>query len=102
MLDTNIISDMVKHPGGSAARRGRAVQEQLYTSIIVASELRYGCAKKSSRELLQKVEDILDEIGVLALDMPAGTDCGSIAANWKQRANPSGPMICSLRRTLTA
>jgi tRNA(fMet)-specific endonuclease VapC len=78
MLDTNIISDMVKYPKGAAARRARTVQEQICTSIIVASELRYGCAKKGSPELLRKVEDILDEIGILALDVLADADYGGI------------------------
>jgi len=90
MLDTNIISDMVKNPRGLAAQRARAHQDQLCTSIIVASELRYGCAKKGSPELLRKVEDILDEIGVLALDVPADGDYGGRRSELEAAGKPIG------------
>ena len=80
MLDTNIISDIVKNPRGLAAQRARTHQDELCTSIIVAAELRYGCAKKGSPELLRKVEDILEEIGVLAFDVPADGDYGGLRA----------------------
>jgi predicted nucleic acid-binding protein len=39
MLDTNIISDMVRNPRGRAASRTRRHQDELCTSIIVASDL---------------------------------------------------------------
>ncbi len=76
MLDTNIISDMVKNPRGEAAHRARLEQDGLCTSIVVAGELRYGCAKTGSVELTRKVEEILDEIGVVALDQPADEHYG--------------------------
>jgi tRNA(fMet)-specific endonuclease VapC len=90
MLDTNIISDMMRNPRGRAARRAREVQDQLCTSIIVASELRYGCAKKGSSELLRRVEMILDEIGVIALDVPADADYGSIRSELEAAGQPIG------------
>jgi len=47
MLDTNIISDLVKNPRGKAAKRiAKVGEDNICTSIIVAAELRYGCAKK--------------------------------------------------------
>jgi tRNA(fMet)-specific endonuclease VapC len=49
LLDTNIISDIIRNPLGPAARRIEEIDpKEIYTSIIVASELRYGCAKKGS------------------------------------------------------
>lgn len=84
MLDTNIISDMVKNPRGLAAQRARAHEDEICTSIIVASELRFGCAKKSSPALLRKVEEILGEIGVLAFDVPADIDYGRL--RWELEA----------------
>ncbi len=81
MLDTNIISDLVKNPGGPAARHVQAVGEgTLCTSIIVAAELRYGCAKKGSSTLLKRVEALLAEMPVLALDVPADAEYGGIRA----------------------
>jgi tRNA(fMet)-specific endonuclease VapC len=38
-LDTNIVSDLVKHPSGKIAKRIAEVgEEKIYTSIDVASE----------------------------------------------------------------
>ena len=49
LLDTNIISDLVRNPSGSAAKHLEQLDPaDLCTSIIVAAELRYGCAKKGS------------------------------------------------------
>lgn len=80
MLDTNIISDMVRNPSGSAARRARQVEGEICTSIIVAAELRYGCAKKGSPQLLRRVEALLDEIDILPFDIPADVDYGGLRA----------------------
>ena len=80
MLDTNIISDIIKNPSGRAAQRARGLQGQLCTSIIVAAELRYGCAKRGSPELLQRVAAILNAMTVAALDTPADTEYGNIRA----------------------
>jgi tRNA(fMet)-specific endonuclease VapC len=42
MLDTNIISDLIRNPQGKAAKRIARIGEQdICTSIIVAAELRY-------------------------------------------------------------
>ena len=49
LLDTNILSDLVRHPQGSVAIRIAEVGEaNVLTSIIVACELRYGAAKRGS------------------------------------------------------
>ncbi|MDW9414092.1 type II toxin-antitoxin system VapC family toxin [Sinorhizobium meliloti] len=81
LLDTNIISDIIHNPFGPAAQRiERIGPKEIYTSIVVASELRYGCAKKGSAKLLAKVESLLEIVPVLPLDIPADTRYGSIRA----------------------
>lgn len=81
MLDTNIISDLIKNPQGKAAKRiARVGEDNVCTSIIVAAELRYGCAKSGSARLLKAVEDILSELTVLPLGVPADTEYGGIRA----------------------
>ncbi len=59
MLDTNIVSEMIRNPAGRAAQRVRDVAESVCVSAIVAAELRYGCARKGSRKLLRRVEEFL-------------------------------------------
>jgi len=81
LLDTNIISDIIRKPFGPVARRIEDVDpKEICTSIIVASELRYGCAKKGSAKLLAKVASILETLPILPLDIPADIKYGDIRA----------------------
>ncbi|RUU00409.1 type II toxin-antitoxin system VapC family toxin [Mesorhizobium sp. USDA-HM6] len=81
MLDTNIISDMIRNPIGKAANAMlRQGEDAVCTSIVVASELRYGYAKKGSAKLLKKVEELLAEIPVLPLDVPVDAQYGALRA----------------------
>jgi len=91
MLDTNIISDLIRNPRGKAAKRiARLGEDNICTSIIVAAELRYGCAKSGSRRLLKAVEDLLGEINVLAFDVPADANYGEIRAELETAGKPIG------------
>jgi tRNA(fMet)-specific endonuclease VapC len=91
MLDTNIISDLIKNPQGKAAKRIAKVGENaICTSIIVAAELRYGCAKSGSKKLLKAVEAILEELPVLPFDVPADESYGAIRAQLEAVGRPIG------------
>ena len=49
LLDTNIVSNLVRNPQGRVAERIRKIGgARVCTSIIVAAELRYGAVKKGS------------------------------------------------------
>jgi len=91
MLDTNIISDLIRNPQGRAAKWIAKVGEgNICTSIIVAAELRYGCAKSGSKRLLKAVEDLLGEINVLPFDVPADAEylvsgCGPLGRAGSRR-----------------
>jgi tRNA(fMet)-specific endonuclease VapC len=79
LLDTNIISDLIRNPQGRAAKRISQVGEaNICTSIIVAAELRYGCAKSGSKRLREAVKDLLNEMTVMAFDNPADAEYGAI------------------------
>lgn len=91
MLDTNIISDLIRNPQGRAAKRiARAGEGNICTSIIVAAELRYGCAKRGSPRLLKAVEDLLGEIDVLPFEPDADSDYGDIRASLENAGTPIG------------
>jgi tRNA(fMet)-specific endonuclease VapC len=91
MLDTNIISDLIKNPQGRAAKRVAKVgEESVCTSIIVAAELRYGCARSGSKRLLKAVEDLLGEISVLPFDVPGDAEYGEIRSNLEAAGKPIG------------
>jgi tRNA(fMet)-specific endonuclease VapC len=91
MLDTNIISELVRYPRGKAAKRiARVGEDNICTSIIVAAELRYGCAKSGSSRLLEAVEELLGEINILPFDVPADAEYGGIRAELEAAGKPIG------------
>src|SRR5215212_6848621 len=91
MLDTNVISDLVRNPQGRAAKRiAKAGEDKICTSIIVAAELRYGCAKSGSKRLLKALEDLLGEINVLPFDVPADAEYGAIRSERDAAGKPIG------------
>lgn len=91
LLDTNIISDLIRNPQGKAARRIAKVGEgTICTSIIVAAELRYGAAKSGSSRLRKAVEDLLGEVEVLPFENPADAHYGDIRASLEAAGTPIG------------
>ena len=92
MLDTNIISDLLRNPGGRAAKRIADVgPDAICVSIITAAELRYGCAKKGSAKLSAHIEAILQSVQVLAFDVPADAEYGGIRAELEAAGKTIGP-----------
>jgi len=92
MLDTNIVSDMMRNPAGKVARHIAEVgEDNLCLSIITAAELRYGAAKNGSARLLARVEAMLARVPILPLDVPADTAYGDIRAALEAAGQPVGP-----------
>lgn len=91
LLDTNIVSDLVRNPQGRVMHRIREVGEaQVCTSIIVAAELRYGAAKKESPRLTAQLEAVLGALDVLPFEAPADTAYGRLRARLEQAGQPIG------------
>jgi tRNA(fMet)-specific endonuclease VapC len=91
LLDTNVISELIRNPQGRAAQRlAKAGEENICTSIIVAAELRYGCAKRGSQKLTKAAEDLLAEIDVLPFEAPADAEYGAIRAALESIGKPIG------------
>ena len=66
LLDTNMVSDLVRHPQGQVTQAIRAVGEpQVCTSIVVAAELRYGATKRGSPRLTAQLDAILTALEIL-------------------------------------
>jgi tRNA(fMet)-specific endonuclease VapC len=91
LLDTNILSDLIRNPQGRAAKRiAKAGENSVCTSIIVAAELRYGCVKSGSPKLRKAVEALLGEIDVLSFEAPADAGYGAIRASLEEAGTPIG------------
>jgi tRNA(fMet)-specific endonuclease VapC len=91
LLDTNIVSDLIRHPQGRVAQRIREAGEaQVCTSIIVAAELRFGAAKKRSPRLTAQLEAVLGALDVVPFEAPADAVYGLIRAKLEQAGRPIG------------
>ena len=91
LLDTNIVSDLVRNPQGKVAQHVRKVGEaQVCTSIIVAAELRYGATKKGSPRLSAQLEAVLGALEVLPFEAPADTAYGLLRTRLEQAGRPIG------------
>lgn len=91
LLDTNILSDLVRHPRGRIFDRIKAVGERnICTSIVVAAELRYGATKKASSRLTMQLEAVLDAVDVLALEPPVDAVYGEVRARLERAGQSIG------------
>lgn len=91
LLDTNIVSDLVRDPQGRIMQRIREVGETgVCTSIIVAAELRYGAARKGSSRLTAQLAAVLGALEVLPVDAPADAVYGMLRARLEQAGQPIG------------
>ena len=89
LLDTNILSDIVRNPAGRVAERIRQCGEtNVRTSIVVAAELRFGAAKKGSERLTAQLEAILAIIEILPLTRPADQLYGDLRAKLENAGTP--------------
>lgn len=93
LLDTNIVSDLVKRPQGSVAQRLAMLEreDQVSTSLIVAAELRYGAAKRGSDTLTAQLEAILAVLPILPLEPPTDRHYGDLRLALERSGTPIGP-----------
>jgi len=91
-LDTNILSDLVRHPQGVVAKKIAVVGEnEICISIIVAAELRFGAAKRNSARLSNQVETILAAMLVVPFDVPADREYAKLRQLLESSGNSIGP-----------
>lgn len=91
LLDTNMVSDLVRTPQGRIAQRIRAVGEaEVCTSIIVTAELRYGATRKGSARLTAQLEAVLGAIAIVPFEAPADATYGSLRTRLEQAGQPIG------------
>ena len=108
LLDTNIVSDLVRNPRGRVTQRISEVGEaQVCTSIIVAAELRYGATKRGSPRLTAQLEAVLGALDVLPFEAPADAAYGLLRARLEQAGQPIGgndlliaAQVAALRHTI--
>lgn len=91
LLDTNIISELIKNPRGVIFSKIQEVgEDKVSTSIIVACESRFGAKKKNSPKLIEKLEIILNSIEILPLNHPVEQYYAEIRTDLEQQGTPIG------------
>jgi tRNA(fMet)-specific endonuclease VapC len=92
LLDTNIVAALLRAPQGPVAQRlGRAGDEAVCTSIVVAAELRFGARKSGSPRLARQLEAVLAALPVLPLEAPADRHHAALREALERRGTPIGP-----------
>ena len=92
LLDTNILSDLIRNPAGNVAKRiAEKGEDTVATSIVVACELRFGARKKNSQPLLDRVEELLAILEVLPLDAGVDRHYAEIRNALEASGTPIGP-----------
>jgi len=92
LLDTSTLSALVRNPQGRVAQRiALAGENSICTSIIVASELRYGANKLGSKRLTTQLEAILSAMEILPLEEPADRHYGELRVELEKRGPTMGP-----------
>jgi tRNA(fMet)-specific endonuclease VapC len=92
LLDTNILSDLVRNPQGRiAACIAQVGEKSVCTSMIVASELRFGAAKRNASKLTAQVDAILAALDVRPFDIPADREYAKLRFHLEQAGTPIGP-----------
>ncbi len=92
LLDTNIVSALARQPDGVVARKIQKLKpEQIATSLIVASEIRFGLAKSNSPRLIENLGLILDNLEILPLEAPVDMHYADIRNALERSGTPIGP-----------
>lgn len=92
LLNTNILSDLVRHPQGRiTACIAQVGEKSVCTSMIVASELRFGAAKRNASRLTAQVEAILAAMEILPFDKPADREYANLRLHLECAGTPVGP-----------
>jgi tRNA(fMet)-specific endonuclease VapC len=92
LLDTNIVSDLVKRPQGKvAARIAQIGEHRVHASLIVAAELRYGAKKRGSPKLTAQLDAVLSSLSILPLETPTEHRYGELRSALEQAGMPIGP-----------
>ena len=106
MLDTNVVSILIRRPHSELAARVAALPKESYAvSVIVAGELLYGAARRGSARLTDQVEAVLGALNVLPLAEPADRLYGDIRSEIEKAGQPIGHndlLIAAHARALTA
>jgi len=91
LLDTNIVSDLLRNPAGRIRRRISQVgSANVFIDVVIAAELKFGIAKKRSDKLAKQLETILKGLSVLPIEVPVDQLYAGLRADLERAGTPIG------------
>jgi tRNA(fMet)-specific endonuclease VapC len=95
LLDTNIISDMMRNLNGPAAQRARQASqtrgaEALCTSIVVQCELEFGLARRKNARLDVAYRAVMQSVEVMPMDSEVAGHYASLRSQLENTGQPMG------------
>ena len=96
LLDTNIISHMMRHPQGLAAQRVfqlaiQGASVQLCTSVVVDCELRFGLQRRSNPQWSLRFEAAMASLEICPLTPEVSAFYAKLRFSLEQQGQPMGP-----------
>lgn len=92
LLDTDILSCLIRHPQGAVRDCIAQVgEERVCTSVVVAGELRFGAMKRGSSRLTERVETVLSALNIFPLEPAASIRYASLRQGLERQGSVIGP-----------
>jgi len=92
LLNSNIISALIRDPKGPVTTRIAGVGERnIFTSIVVSSEIKFGVKRNGSHALRSRVQNVLNRMFTADLSVPSDTRYADIRASLENMGTPVPP-----------
>ncbi|MBC7608330.1 MAG: type II toxin-antitoxin system VapC family toxin [Polaromonas sp.] len=96
LLDTNILSDMMRNPSGVAAQRFLKLAQstpnvKLCTSVIVQCELLFGLSRRTHPRWQTHYDKVLESVELLPLDSTVVPSYANLRSLLESAGTPIGP-----------
>ncbi|AOP84705.1 twitching motility protein PilT [Enterobacter hormaechei subsp. oharae] len=92
MLDTNIVSHLVRQHPEVVNRYSQITPEKMCISSVTEAELLYGVAKKQNNKLHETIMEFLKTITVCAWDSEAAAIYGELRAAMEKKGKVMGDL----------
>ncbi|WP_197709698.1 type II toxin-antitoxin system VapC family toxin [Enterobacter hormaechei] len=92
MLDTNIVSHLVRQHPEVVNRYSQITPEKMCISSVTEAELLYGVAKKQNNKLHETIMEFLKTITVCAWDSEAAATYGELRAAMEKKGKVMGDL----------
>ncbi|MCW8151065.1 type II toxin-antitoxin system VapC family toxin [Enterobacter hormaechei] len=92
MLDTNIVSHLVRQHPEVVNRYSQITPEKMCISSVTEAELLYGVAKKQNNKLHETIMEFLKTITICAWDSEAAATYGELRAAMEKKGNVMGDL----------